>query len=74
MPRLEESQTGCGLASNGLATVTSFHWYGGQVAEMIYDTAAGNLDKRLVCRNDELGLAKLATRRPEHEPEQTSFP
>ncbi len=74
MPRLEELQTGTvllGLA--GLVTVKSAHWHGDQIVEVIYKDAAGNLDKPLVYRDDEPGPEKLAARRPERKPEQTSF-
>ncbi len=55
MPRLEELQTGTvhrDLAGDGPATVKSCQWHGDQVAEVIYETAGGNLDKRLLYRGD----------------------
>ncbi len=76
MPRLEELQTGTvlrDLADDGLATVKSRQWHDDQGGKVIYETAGGNLDKCLLYRDDEPGLVKLAARRPEHEPEQTSF-
>jgi len=59
MVRLEELKTGArvrGLTPNGISTVKSAQWYGNQGLEVIFADAKGNLQQRLIYRDDEGAL------------------
>ena len=67
MVQLEDLQTGTrvtGLCPAGVATVVNTKWIGDQCAEVVYETASGGLEKRLVYRDDEASIELVTAGRP----------
>ena len=67
MIKLEDLQTGTmvrGLTPDGVSTVKSVQWFGDQGVEVIFQDAQGNLQQRLVYRDDEGSLELVQGGRP----------
>ena len=65
--KLEDLQpecTVCGLCPAGIATVVRAEWHGSHALTLLYRTASGKVDERLLFREDEERIEIVSHGRP----------